>query len=56
VSRGTIIRVKIALVMLIAMALFLPIAAQHHWDQQCAASQPGSHWNGDDWMCESSRR
>lgn len=47
------VRVKIALTGLAALTLLITgIDLQRQWDAECAATQPGTHWNGDDWLCE----
>ena len=50
-------RAKVGLSGLAAMMLLITgIDLQRQWDAECAATQPGTHWNGDDWLCEKDRK
>ena len=54
-NKDTIVRVKVALFMLAVLLIAGCIAIQSRWDASCATQVPGSHWNGDDWICEGGR-
>lgn len=52
VTKETRRRVHVALAMLLMLAMFFGLSAQRQWDAQCEAQEPGTYWNGDDWLCE----
>lgn len=41
---------RVLTAILILAALF-GLCLQSRWDADCAQSQPGTHWNADDWNC-----